>query len=64
VKLPANLATVAGAQSASLGSVACTSVGNCVAVGTYNASGSTATNRDGRAMDVIETGGAWGTPPS
>jgi hypothetical protein len=59
VKLPANLATAAGAQSASLGSVACTSVGNCVAVGAYNASDSTATNSDGRAMDVTETGGAW-----
>ena len=60
VKLPANLATATGAQSASLGSVACTSVGNCVAVGSYNASGSTATIRHGRAMDVTETGGAWG----
>ena len=59
VKLPANLATAAGAQSASLGSVACTSVGNCVAVGSYNASDSTATNSDARAMDVTETGGAW-----
>ena len=59
VKLPANLATAAGTQSASLGSVACTSVGNCVAVGSYNASDSTATSRDARAMDVTETGGAW-----
>ncbi len=60
VKLPANLATAAGAQSASLNSVACTSVGNCAAVGAYTASDSTATSRDFRAMDVTETGGAWG----
>jgi hypothetical protein len=54
--LPAGADVSAGAQ-AGLSSVACTSAGNCVAVGFYtDSSGS----KDRQAMVASETSGVWG----
>ncbi len=53
VALPANVNALPGAD---LGSVACTSVGNCVAVGSYNDQSNTM-----QAMVVGESGGVWGS---
>jgi cytochrome c551/c552 len=54
VGLPANALTKAGKQQASLNSVACTSAGNCVAVGDY------VDAEAQRVMVATETNGAWG----
>ena len=64
ISLPSNTLTVASEQNANLIGVACTSVGNCVAVGSYY---DTTFARD--AMVVTESGGTWGsavevTPPT
>jgi hypothetical protein len=48
------VALPSGGQSGSLTSVACTTPGNCVAVGSYIDSGQT------QAMVATETGGSWG----
>lgn len=55
--LPANAATAAGAQFASLNGVACTSVGNCVGVGSYYDMGGA---QDSQAMVATESSGSWG----
>jgi hypothetical protein len=54
--LPSDEQTAAGRQSAALNTVACTSQGNCVAVGRYIATTGTAPV----AMVATETGGVWG----
>jgi hypothetical protein len=53
--LPTGATTTAGAQDAGLDDVACTSVGNCVAVGYYTNHGG-----DYAPMVATETGGVWG----
>jgi hypothetical protein len=53
--LPAGADTTAEDQHAELSSVACTSPGNCVAVGSYSDAAS-----DTRAMVATETDGVWG----
>jgi hypothetical protein len=65
VALPAGASTAAGAQNAVLESVACTSPGNCVAVGSYTDTDTRATteasgSQDFQAMVVTETSGVWG----
>jgi hypothetical protein len=55
--LPSDQQTTAGGQRAGLNSVACTSQGNCVAVGRYVATTGTAPV----AMVAKETGGVWAT---
>jgi hypothetical protein len=55
IGLPAN-ALATAKQHAALGSVACTSAGNCVAVGHYDDSNGSS---DQQAMAVTETSGAW-----
>ncbi len=63
VMLPAGANTSAGEQNAVLESVACTSSGNCVAVGSYtdaNATTDTSGSEDFQAMIVTETSGVWG----
>ena len=55
--LPPDAITTAGAQSAGMNSVTCTSPGDCVAAGSYvDTNGST----DRLAMAASESGGAWG----
>ncbi|MGO9759751.1 MAG: hypothetical protein ACLP1Q_00605 [Solirubrobacteraceae bacterium] len=55
--LPSGANTTAGQQNAELDSIACTSVGACVAVGSYtDANGA----KDHQALIVTETGGVWG----
>jgi cytochrome c551/c552 len=53
--LPPGASTAAHAQNARLDSVACTSAGNCVAVGSYSDA-----TRSNQAMLATETDGAWG----
>jgi hypothetical protein len=55
VTLPAGANASPGTQSANLMSVACTSPGNCVAVGQYLDNG-----LNGQAMVAAEASGAWG----
>jgi hypothetical protein len=55
--LPPGAAATAGAQDASINSVTCTSLGNCVAVGNYY---DTNGKDDGQGMLATETGGVWG----
>ena len=55
LSLPSGAATLSGAQSALLSSVACTGVGACVAVGRYSDSSG---GRD--AMVATEAAGTWG----
>ena len=55
--LPAGASTAAGDQSAYLASVACTSPGNCVAVGQYRDNNE---GDDYQAMVATETSGVWG----
>jgi hypothetical protein len=58
IVLPSDASTATGAQLAQIQSLACTSVGICVAGGSYedmNGSGDT------QAMLVTETNGTWGT---
>jgi hypothetical protein len=61
--LPSDADTVAGDEKATLNSVACTSPGDCVAVGAYADTRSTndaaMTNED-QAMVTTETNGVWG----
>jgi cytochrome c551/c552/ferredoxin len=57
IGLPANAVTTAKLR-ASLDSVACTSAGNCVAVGRYE---DTDGSSDRQAMAVTETSGVWGS---
>jgi hypothetical protein len=58
--LPSGTNTTAGGQDASLGSVVCTSPGNCVAVGGSTDTNGTNGTNDGQAMVVAETSGVWG----
>jgi hypothetical protein len=53
--LPTGANTIAEDQHAELSSVACTSPGNCVAVGSYSDAA-----RSTQAMAATETDGAWG----
>jgi len=53
--LPVGANTSRGHQAAALQGVACTSAGNCVAVGYF-----TDATKSTQAMAVAETGGAWG----
>jgi hypothetical protein len=56
VALPSDATAAASSQKADLSSVACTSVGNCVAVGRYISTAS----GDQVPMIATETNGAWG----
>jgi hypothetical protein len=57
ITLPNDASTTSGHQYASLNSVACTSLGNCVAVGQYEDTNGTS---DDLALYVTETNGVWG----
>jgi len=60
LSLPSNTVTAAGAQDAGLGGVACSSPGNCVAVGAYRYNH---TPSNFTAMiATTQAAGAWGTP--
>jgi hypothetical protein len=68
VSLPSNYSTRAALQNAYLDSIACTSPGNCVAVGGYDDGGG-ADSASPQAMILTETAGSWGraaelTPPT
>lgn len=56
--LPTNASTAAGKQRASLVSVTCTAIGNCVAVGSYD---DAELGGDQEAMIATETSAVWGT---
>ncbi len=57
ITLPSGANTTAGQQKAGLDAVVCTSVGNCLAVGSYTG---TVGSGDSSAMVATETSGAWG----
>jgi hypothetical protein len=57
--LPANASTAPILRGGELSSVSCTSIGNCVAVGQYNANDNPNSKL---AMVVTQAGGVWGQP--
>jgi hypothetical protein len=56
LQLPTNATTTAGHQDSEVNSLACTSAGNCVAIGQY-----IDTSGNYQPMVATETGGAWTT---
>jgi hypothetical protein len=58
--LPTDAVTITGDQDAGLQSIACTSAGNCVAVGYYE--DATTPHDDSQAMAASETSGTWAQP--